>query len=218
MAAPDISVINRTGLGFLSTTFSDPTDYAIIFRKWIFGDGVVVEGPGLSIINHTYYYPGTYTVVLIAQTETEQITVTKENYVIVDDYRPIPELIIAQSFDVVSGEYWRFYFDQYFYLVFEDETTIIRSRDKVGDPNKWLFVDFHRMTGKMNMGSFSHYLKELDVISYENTSPMTFSRSKTEVVLNSSMKIDELMVWSVEKDTKSFYTENRGQAGYLESI
>ena len=55
---PDISCDERVGDGYLSTTFYDPTIMTVDFRKWIFGDGVVVEGSGLSTINHTYYDPG----------------------------------------------------------------------------------------------------------------------------------------------------------------
>jgi len=218
MAQPDIIAIERVGSGYLSTTFNDPTDLAIIHRKWIFGDGVVIEGSGLATINHTYYSPGEYSVVLVAQTITEQITVKKDAYIIVDKLVPAPQFIIAQSFNTVSGEYWRFYFDQQLFLIFEDNNYIYRSRYRVAEINKWMFVDFHRQTGKMSVGSFSYFIKELEVVKLENTNPVIFLGVGTEILPNSSMKLDELRIWSMEKDTKSYYVNNRGMAGHLDTL
>ena len=218
MAQPDINATYRTGTGYLSTTFSDPSDLAIINRKWIFGDGIVVEGSSLPVINHTYYSPGEYDVTLVAHTSVDQFSVTKNKFIIVDTYIPIPDFIIAQSFDAVSGDYWRLYFDQDFYLVFEDNTTIRRSKDRVVSPGKWMYIDFNRTTGKMKIGYFSYYIKEIEMVSYENLNPVSFTESCTELLLDSTMKIDELRIWSVSKDTLSYYIDNRGRAGYLDTL
>ena len=218
MAQPDIIATYRTGMGYLSTTFSDPTDLIITSRKWIFGDGVVVEGSGLQTINHTYYYPGEFDVTLIARTSLEQYSVNKSTFITVDEYKPIPDFIIAQSFDDISGNYWRFYFDQSFHLVFEDNANVFRSKSKVAEPGKWLFVDFDRSTGKMRTGTFSYYMKDVEVIRLDNASPLSFSEIRTDILPNSTMKMDELRIWSVSKNTVAYYVENRGRAGYLDTL
>jgi hypothetical protein len=218
MTQPDIVATYRTGSGYLSTTFNDPTDLTIVHRKWIFGDGIIVEGSDLQTINHTYYYPGEYDVILIAQTNADQYSVTKSSYIIVDTYIPIPDFIVAQSFDTISGCYWRLYLDQSFHLVFEDNDNIFRSKNKVAEPGNWAFIGFNRYTGKMYVGSFSYYLKELEVIRFENSSPITFSGTGTDILLNSTMKMDELRIWAVNKDIASYYAEGRGKAGYLGTL
>jgi PKD repeat protein len=218
MAQPDIIATNRTGSGYLSTTFSDPTDYAIIYRKWVFGDGVVIEGAGLQTINHTYYQPGEYDVTLVAQTFTDQYSVNKSKFVVVDVYYPVPGFIISQSMDADSGEYWRLYFDQSFHLVFEDNRNIIRSKDPAVEPGRWSFIDFNRNTCKMKVGTFSYYIKELEVVKLDNLNPLTISETKTDILPNSTMKIDELKIWAVNKDTTQYYKDNRGKAGYLDTL
>jgi len=218
MAQPDILATYRTGSGYLSTTFSDPTDLTIVHRKWIFGDGVTLEGSSLQTINHTYYYPGTYDVTLIAETSSEQFSVTRNDFIIVDTYVPIPDFILSQSFDGDTGNYWRFYFDQDFYLVFEDNNNIFRSKNKVAQPGKWIFIDFNRATGKMRVGSYSYYVKEIEVIRYDNESPISFSGTWTDVLPNSTMKMDEFKIWSINKDATLDYTQNRGKAGYLNNL
>lgn len=218
MAAPDIIATNRVGTGYLSTIFSDPTDYPITYRKWIFGDGIVLEGTGLPVVNHTYYYPGVYEVRLIDQTVSNQYSVIKTNYITVNEYYPIPNFIIAQSFDSASGCYWRFYFDQYFYLVFEDESNIYKSKEIIARSNLWVFVDFHRETEKMYMGSYYTNIQEIDIIKSANTNPVTVTSSKFELVPNSTMKLDELRMWSEDINTAPYYTQGRGRAGYLASI
>lgn len=218
MAQPDIQATYRTGSGYLSTTFSDPTDWVITHRKWDFGDGVILEGSSLQTINHTYYYPGIYDVILVAQTATDQITVTRKSFIVVDTYLPIPDFILSQSFDGSTGNYWRFYFDQYFHLVFEDNYTVYRSKDKVAQAGKWLFIDFDRSSGKMRLGSYSYYVKEIEVIKYDNTNPISFSGTWTDIAPNSTLKMDEFKIWSISKDATLDYTQNRGRAGYLNSL
>jgi len=218
MADPDIIATTRVGTGYLSTTFNDPTDLSITYRKWIFGDGFVVEGTGLSTINHTYYYPGTYEVRLIDQTVNNQYSIIKENYIVVNTFDSIPNFIIAQSFDNTSGCYWRFYFDQYFNLVFEDESTIYKSRDKVAFSDQWVFVDFHRETEKMYMGSYNSYISEIEVIKLTNNNPVSVSSTKFDVAFNSNLKLDEMRIWSVDINTIPYYSLGRGRAGYLATI
>ena len=218
MAQPDIIATYRTGSGYLSTTFSDTTDYAIIYRKWIFGDGVVIEGADLQTINHTYFYPGEYDVTLVAQTISDQYSVNKSKFIVVNTYIPVPNFILAQSMDADSGEYWRIYFDQEFNIVFEDNRTIIRSKTPVIEPGKWSFVDFNRNTGKFKIGTFSYYVKEVEVVKLANLNPLVVAETSTTVLPNSTMKIDELKIWSVDKDTTQYYKDNRGRAGYLDTL
>lgn len=218
MAQPDILATYRTGLGYLSTTLSDPTDLTITHRKWIFGDGVTIEGSTLQTINHTYYFPGTYSVTLIAETSTQQFSIIKNDFIIVDTYVPIPNFIMSQSFDGVTGNYWRLYFDQDFHLVFEDNNNIFRSKNKIAEPGKWIFISFNRVTGSMKVGSYSYYLKEIEVIRYDNSNPITFYSTWTDVLPNSTMKMDEFKIWSVNMDSTLDYTKNRGRAGYLNNI
>lgn len=218
MADPDIIATTRVGTGYLSTTFNDPTDLSITYRKWIFGDGIVVEGTGLSTINHTYYYPGIYEVRLIDQTVNNQYSVIKENYIVVNTFDSIPDFIIAQSFNIISGCYWRFYFDQYFYLVFEDESNIYRSKERMALSNQWIFVDFHRETEKMYMGSYNSYISEIELIKLINNNPVSVTSTKFEVAPNSNLKLDEMRIWSVNINTIPYYTLGRGRAGYLATI
>jgi PKD repeat protein len=218
MIQPDIIATYRTGSGYLSTTFSDPTDLDITHRKWIFGDGIIIEGSGLQTINHTYYHPGEYEVTLIAQSGIDQYSKIKSAYIIVDKYIPVPDFVIAQSFDRDSGSYWRLYLDQSFHMVFEDNENIFRSRNKIAEPGNWIFIEFNRNTRKMHVGSFSYYLKELDVIKFENNNPLIFSDTRTDILLNSTMKMDELRIWSVNKDVAPYYAEGRGKAGYLDTL
>lgn len=223
MAEFDFDATQRVGTGYVSTTFITEYDPEVISRKWIFGDGSMYEGNTLEMINHTYYIPGEYDVTLIVRTRVgvygeEQHSVTKSKFIIVEAYTPIPEFIIAQSFDVASGEYWRLYFDQDFYLVFEDNANIFRTKYSVVSPGKWVYIDFDRRSGKMKIGYFSYYIKEFEVVRYENLNPMTFTETGTQILLNSTMKIDEFRIWSVSKDTVSDYTNSRGRAGYLDTL
>jgi PKD repeat protein len=218
MTQPDIIVSNRVGVGYLSTTISDPTDLAIIYRKWIFGDGVILEGSGLATVSHTYYSPGVYNVTLIDRDSYDQITVNKPSFIFVDEYKPISDFIITQSFDSASGDYWKFYFDQELHLIFEDNNFIFRSKDIVAKSNKWLFVEFNRNTEKMMVGSFSFYKKEIDIVKYINYSPIDSSITRTSIANNSSLKLDEIKIWSKSIDNKEYYSQHRGQAGYLDSL
>ena len=223
MAEFDFDATQRVGTGYVSTTFITEYDPEVISRKWIFGDGSMYEGNTLEMINHTYYIPGEYHVTLIVRTRVgvygeEQYSVTKCKFIKVSAYTPITEFIIAQSFDTVSGEYCRLYFDQDFYLVFEDNANIFRTRYSVVSPGKWMYIDFDRRSGKMKIGYFSYYIKEFEVVRYENLNPMTFTETGTQILLNSTMKIDEFRIWSVSKDTVSDYTNSRGRAGYLDTL
>lgn len=214
---PDVEATVRVGDGYLSTTFTDIGTIPITFRKWIFGDGEIIEGPGYSTINHTYYSSGEYDVILIAQTGTVQFSVTKEKFIIVNEYRPIPNFIISQSFDTDTGRYWRFYLDQSFNIVYENNDFFFRSKNRVVDPNKWSLLEFHMGENKMYVGTFSTPRIEVKIIKIPNNSPLTPIEIKSQIATNSQMKIDELKIWQGEKDLNSYYIETRGRAGYLDN-
>lgn len=218
MIQPTITVENRIGDGYLSTIFYDSGTLPVIFRKWIFGDGVVIEGGEMAVVPHTYYIPGIYDVILVAQTENQQYTDIQEGLIIVNEKKHEPLFVIAQSFDLASGKYWRFYFDSLLYLIFEDEEKVYRSRYRVAEINKWTFVEFHRHTHKMYAGNFSSPRLELEVVTLDNTSPVVVGSSMLQVLADSTMKIDELKVWAVEKDVSDSYVICRGKAGYLDNF
>jgi hypothetical protein len=215
---PYINVSERVGNGCLATTFSDPTDVPIIFRKWIFGDGTVLEGNGLQTVNHNYLNFGEYDVTLVAQSLSYQYTSTREKLIIINEVRPIPKFIISQSFNSSTGQYWRFYFDINFHLIFENNEYVIRSVNKVTEIKRWSFVDFNMHTNKMYFGTFSKNRKEIDALRVKNNNPLTFSYIKTQILPYAEIKIDELKMWKVSKDLYTYYNDTRGKAGYLDNL
>lgn len=219
MILPDIiNLDNIVGEGYLSTIFKDPSDLPIIYRKWIFGDGTSIEGPGLDIVYYTYYYPGEYDIALIARTDTEQYVVKKEKLVIVNELKVVPHFIIIQSFNKDTQEYWRLYIDNDFYVVFENNNFVFRSTEKIKDLGKWKFVAFDNVNQKMYLGDYSYFLREINLIRMVNTSPLVASKTKTEVAPNSSITLDELIIWNGTVDLKKYYVETRGRAGYLDNL
>jgi predicted secreted protein len=215
---PYISVTERVGEGVLATTFSDTGSIPIIFRKWIFGDGVVLEGNGLATVNHNYLSYGEYDVTLVAQSTYRQYISTREKLIVVNELRTQPQFVISQSFNSTTGEYWRFYFDQGFNLIFENNTLIVKSKNKVTNINKWTFVDFNMHTNKMYVGTYSINRKEIETLTMLNTSPLTVSQIKTDILPDGNVKIDELKMWNVYKDLYTYYDETRGRAGYLDEL
>lgn len=103
-------------------------------------------------------------------------------------------------------------------MVFEDNVNIFRTKYSVVTPGKWMYIDFDRRTGKMKIGYFSYYIKEFEVVQYENLNPMAFSETGTQILPNSTMKIDEFRIWSVSKNTDLDYIKSRGRAGYLDTL
>ena len=214
---PDINVTERLGNGCLATIFSDPSDLPIIFRKWIFGDGVVLEGSGLDTVQHNYYSWGEYDVVLIARTATRQYTVTQEKLIVVNEIRPEPHFIITQSFNHVTGEYWRFYLDRNFILYFENNEYIVQSKEKVADVNRWTFLNFNMHTNTMYGGSTSRSMRLIESLRSVNENPLTLGEIRSQILPYGNMKIDELKFWKVEKDLYTYYNNTRGKSGYLDN-
>jgi hypothetical protein len=218
MILPDIIATERIGYGYLSTIFTDPSDLVINYRKWIFGDGTIIEGSNLSTVYHTYYSEGEYNVILVARTNTEQYVVKKEKFIIINKYRKNPLFIIAQSFNKDTGEFWKFYINQDLCIIFEDNNKIIKSRDPIKDIGKWKFVSFDKIKEKLYIGDFSYFLKEIEIIKMPQTNIEIILENKTEILTNSSLTIDELKIWNKDINIKDYYIETRGRAGYLDSL
>jgi hypothetical protein len=70
----------------------------------------------------------------------------------------------------------------------------------------------------MMMGSFSYYIKEIETVKFDNLYPVSFSESGTQILLDSTMKIDDLRIWSVSKNPLPYYVDNRGKAGYIDTL
>lgn len=211
-----LSLGTRVGDGFLSIRLDDASSGTITSRKWIFGDGTEVDG-NLTQIKHTYRSPGTYTVSLIARNASEQDTETKEDYFVVNPPIVIPQFVIAQSFDKDTGEYWRFYLDQDMYLIYENQIFIYKSSEPVLNINRWTFLEFHAETEKMYSGSYENFREEISVQKNYNPSPIiNIPETLTQVANRSTLKLDELKVWAVDKDPKEYYKTYRGSAGNLD--
>jgi PKD repeat protein len=211
----DFTVSSRVGDSFNTVTFADASTGVITSRKWILGDGEVVEG-NETTVKHTYLAAGRYDVTLVVQDSTDQDTETKAGYIIVNDIRPAPDFIIMQSFERSSGSYWRFYIDTAFHLVFETHQYIYRSNDRVIDIRQWALVQFDFLSETMYWGSYLGHYKEIGSHKSVNASPLVLSRSGTDIAPDSTVKLDELKIWSVEKNLSEYHSATRGRAGYLD--
>jgi PKD repeat protein len=211
----DFTVSNRAADRFNTVTFTDVSVGTITGRTWVLGDGTVVDGNDTSV-KHTYTAPGKYTVTLIVRDSVDQDSETKVDYIIVNDVVPTPSFVIMQTFEAFSGAYWRFYVDSQFHLVFETPQYIYRSSDAVIGIKQWSLVQFDPVTEKMYWGSYMGNYREIVRTKSYNTSPVIPLMTKTEIAAQSTMKIDELMVWSVSRDLYDYHRGTRGKAGYLD--
>jgi PKD repeat protein len=213
--AADFIVSNRVADSFNTVVFTDMSTGAITARKWILGDGTVVDGNDTTV-KHTYSVPGKYAVTLIVQDAVDQNSITKTDYITVNFIKPAPSFIIMQSFDDLSGEYWRLYIDVWFHIVYETPLYIYRSKNVEIEIREWSFIQFDPISEKMFLGSYINSFKEIITHKMANTSPIVPGDTKTEIAVNSTLKIDELMIWSVSKDLVGYYNGTRGKAGYLD--
>jgi PKD repeat protein len=209
-----ITASSRVGDNSNMVIFNDASTGTVTNYKWIFGDGQVIEG-AFPTVTHTYTLPGKYTVTLVANNLTEQGSIVKEDYIIVNDVKPVPKFIIMEAFDNVAG-YWRFYVDLDFHIVFETPQYLYRSADRVLNVHEWSLVQFDYSSEKMFFGTYLKYFREIATTKVVNLSPLTMTEAKTEIAYQSELKLDELKVWSSEKDLSNYYKETRGRAGYLD--
>ena len=81
---PDFEATPVSGDAPLSVMFTDTSAGIITTRFWDFGDGSSSWENVTSSISHTYPFPGTYTVSLIAGNEAGEASITKIGYIQVD--------------------------------------------------------------------------------------------------------------------------------------
>lgn len=207
----DFTVSERVGDNYLSCWFTDTSSGTITSRKWILGDGRVVEGNETQV-RHTYRTPGIYTVTLVASNASEQESEKKDEYIVVNLVPPDPQFIIAQSSDASTGNYWRLSIDPLMHLIWETNERRYRSTDPVVSVGQWSLVEFHMETLKMYVGSGPSFRKEITMYNEIVTTPIVFTETKLESVSESTLKIDELKVWGREEDLKDYYKETRAAA------
>ena len=211
----DFTSTTRTGDNVQSIIFSDNSSGGVVtYRKWILGDGTVIENQTLVV--HLYRSSGKYDVTLVVGNTVEQASVTKEDWVIVNYVPPTPQMIIIQSFNAVTNAYWKVYIRTDFRMVFEDQNFLFVSNDPVIQIKEWTLLEYHAPTNKFYRGTYGSPRQEISFNVSVNPSPVTPSTNLTEVAPQSTMKIDELKIWATEKDLKSYYYTLRGQAGILD--
>ena len=214
MAIADFTATGRVGDGLATVTFNDASTGAIVSRKWILGDGTVIEG-NLTTLSHDYG-PGTYDVILVVQDATTQNTKTRTGYVVVNDIHPRPSFVIAEGFSYSDSEYWKFYLDADLHLVYEDMNYVYRSVDAVTTVKKWTLVEFHTGLFEMYAGTYTSVRHKVSVAKTVNPSPPALNDNIFYVAPDSTIKIDELKIWLGEKNLKDYYYQTRAAAGVLD--
>ncbi len=213
----DFSVSGSVGDNVHSCVFTDASTGSVQYRKWLFGDGFVSEGNDLQL-SHTYYVPGTYSVTLVVGNLTEQVSITKSDFIIVNNVKPVPSFIIMQSFDKASGRYWKFYFDKNLKLYFENNDYVFSSKQPVLNIGKWTLVEFHPNTMKFYIGSYGINRREIAAdLVYVSNNP-TFPYTITEILPNSTMKIDELRIVGREENLEDYFRIYRPKAAFLDTM
>lgn len=209
------SASERVGDGILGTTFTDSSTGSIVSRKWVMGDGTVYDGNSTSV-DHVYWSPGKYTVKLIVDDGTDLDTEEKDEYIVVNQYYTVPDFTIMQSMDNETGEYWKFYIDEELKLVYETESMIYRSTNAITSIRTWTLVEFHIINKEMYRGNEATYRVKVTLESESNSSPISVTESKVEIAPETRIKIDELKIWSVEKDLSEYFSSTRPKAAYLD--
>jgi PKD repeat protein len=213
MATADFTATNRVGDGLVTVTFNDASSGTILSRKWILGDGTVVDG-NLTTLDHEYS-PGEYDVTLVVEDSLGQDSITKVGFVVVNENHPRPSYVIAESFGYADDEYWRFELDENLHLVYKDKNYIHRSVDEVTEIGKWVLVEFHMGSNEMYAGTYSTVRRKIEVAKTVNASPPTLNDNILYIVPNSTIKIDEFKMWLGEKNLKDYYYQTRAMAGVL---
>lgn len=218
MLLANFTSINRVGDGVATVTFYDDSSGGIITnRKWIFGDGYVLDG-NETTATHLYAYPGTYTVTLVVSDSFAQASVIKEGYVVVNEVHSRPSFNIAEGFSYSNDEYWRFYFDSMLHLVYEDKDYIYKSENPVTEVGKWTLVEFHAGSDRMYVGTYNNVRSEVLVAKSVNSSPFVLNENISHIARDSTIKIDELKVWLGDKRLSEYYYDTRNRAGYLDNL
>jgi len=215
MAVADFTATGRVGDGVAVVTFNDSSTGTILSRKWILGDGTVVEG-NLTTLSHTYGSPGAYDVTLVVQDSTTQDSKTRVGYVVVNEVHSRPSFVIAESLGYTEDEYWRFRLDSELHLVYEDKDYMYRSVDPVASVAKWALVEFHAGANEMYAGTYSTVRRKVASAKSVNPSPPMLNANVFYIAPNSTIKLDEFMIWYGEKNLKDYYYLTRPAAGLLD--
>lgn len=214
MATAGFTATNRVGDGLVTVTFNDASTGTILKRKWILGDGTVVDG-NLTVVNHTYL-PGEYDVTLVVEDASSQDSLTRSGYVVVNENHPRPAFVIAEALSYSDTESWRFYLDSQMRLVYEDYSYVHRSVDPVATVGHWALVEFHAGADTMYAATYSTVRRQIGVAKAVNPSPPALNENVLRMLPNSTLKLDEFKIWLGERDLHDYYYETRARAGILD--
>lgn len=215
MATAEFTATGRVGDGLATVTFNDASTGTILSRKWILGDGTVVEG-NLTSLAHTYT-PGTYDVTLVVEDSLGTSTKTRSGYVVVNQIHPRPAFVIAESSGYSESEWWRFKLDSDLHLVYEDMNYVYRSVDPVTTVSTWTLVEFHAPANEMYVGTYTRVRQQVGVAQTVQPSPPVLTDNTFYVAPDSTIKLDELMLWLGVKNLNSYYYQTRPMAGVLDA-
>lgn len=211
----NFTVSDRVGDGVLTVYFQDTSVGPITSRKWVLGDGTVVEGNETEV-GYTYTTPGMYSVTLVVSDGTSQDSKTLEDYIVVNAVYHVPQLNFIESCHEPTGRYWRLYIDADGYLVYEDQYKIYRSEHRVLQVKRWTFLEFHSGSKTMYIGTGQSPRTMLTTTVSDNMDPVVVTETRTSVCRYSTMKIDELTIWKEDRDLASYFRDLRGRAILLD--
>lgn len=206
----DFEVSSRVGNGYLNAVFTDISTGTIVSRKWILGDGTVIEGNETQI-SYTYKVPGIYTVSLVAFDGTEQVTEIKTNYIYVNEIYDVPKINIIESYHQPTGKYWKLYFSSEGYFIYEDQDKIYRSEDVVLNIKRWTFIELHGLSKTLYLGTGTGGREKLNMLVFDNTAPDTVTETITKVCSDCTLKTDELLIWKKYIDLEEYFNNLRGR-------
>jgi len=201
----------------LVVTFTNTSVGAITSTVYDFGDGASTDYETTSAV-HVYTEPGIYTVKLIVKNDIEEDVKILDSYIVVEEKVEEPDFVILLSENSDTNEYWKFYVDLDKHLIFETHEYVWRSVDPIIYIHRWTFVMFNKSEEKMYISSARSKLKIVPSTKSVNTTPIIPSSKKIYVVPNSTMKIDELQVWSKDVDFSNYTQSLRGIAGRLDDL
>jgi hypothetical protein len=124
-------------------------------------------------------------------------------------------VIISESESKDLDKYWKFYINYEGYLIFETDSLLIKSRDSIIRHNKWIYVEFHPASGKMYVGDTRSFRQEISTIIISKLTHITPEYNRLLIAPNSSVTLDELMVYSRDIDFSSYFGDTWGSAASL---